>query len=193
MVYSAVHTAAIALAAALVVVWVRVVLEVLPWSHPFAQLLYRYVSAPLQMLWNAFLNFVPNLFYLGVIAITVFVLLKIVHVVFREIGDGNIRLASFPQEWAEPTFKLVRVLLLAVAVVAAFPYIPGSHSTAFQGVSLFLGLLLSLASSSAVANIITGVTLTYTPGIQARRRRAYRRHVRHGGGQAPARDTRAHL
>jgi small-conductance mechanosensitive channel len=162
MVYSAVHSASIALSTALVVVWVRVVLEVLPWSHPLAQLLYRYVSAPLRMLWNAFVGFVPNLFFLAVIALTLFVLLRIVHVVFREIGDGNIRFASFPEEWAEPTFKLVRVLLLAVALVAAFPYVPGSRSPAFQGISLFLGLLFSLASSSALANIIAGVTLTYT-------------------------------
>jgi small-conductance mechanosensitive channel len=56
----------------------------------------------------------------------------------------------------------VRVLLLAVALVAAFPYIPGSQSPAFQGISLFLGLLVSLASSSALSNIIAGTILTYT-------------------------------
>ena len=75
---------------------------------------------------------------------------------------SNIRLASFPNDWAEPTYKLVRTLLLAVALVGAFPYIPGSQTPAFQGISLFLGLLVSLSSSSALSNIIAGTILTYT-------------------------------
>ncbi len=75
---------------------------------------------------------------------------------------GNIRLASFPDDWAEPTYKLVRALFLAVAFVGAFPYIPGSRSPAFQGISLFLGVLVSLSSSSALSNIIAGTILTYT-------------------------------
>ena len=128
-------------------VWVEVVLQVLPWSRPYARLIYRYLSEPVRTLWLGFLGFVPNLFYLAVIALATFLVLRVVHTVFKEIEVGNIRLASFPDDWAEPTYKLVRVLLLAVAFVGAFPYIPGSRSPAFQGISLFLGLLVSLSSS----------------------------------------------
>jgi small-conductance mechanosensitive channel len=113
-------------------------------------------------LWLGFQGLVPNLFYLGVIAITTFVVLKVVRIVFFEIAAGNIRLAAFPEDWAEPTYKLVRVLLVAVALVGAYPYIPGSQSPAFQGISIFLGLLVSLSSSSALSNIIAGTILTYT-------------------------------
>ena len=104
----------------------------------------------------------PKFFYLAAIALTTFLILRLVHTVFKEIAIGNIRLASFPDDWAEPTYKLVRALLLAVAFVGAFPYIPGSQSPAFQGISLFLGLLVSLSSSSALSNIIAGTILTYT-------------------------------
>ncbi len=94
--------------------------------------------------------------------VTTFLVLRVVRIVFKEIEVGNIRLASFPDDWAVPTYKLVRTLLLAVAFVGAFPYIPGSQTTAFQGISLFLGLLVSLSSSSALSNIIAGTILTYT-------------------------------
>ena len=65
-------------------------------------------------------------------------------------------------EWAEPTYQIVRVLVIALAVVMAFPFIPGSDSSAFQGVSIFIGFIFSLGSTSVVANIIAGVVLTYT-------------------------------
>jgi small-conductance mechanosensitive channel len=149
-------------AVALVAVWVQVILQVLPWSRPLARAIYRYASAPILTLWFGLLGIVPNLFYLAVIAIITFLVLRVVRVVFNEIAVGNVRLASFPDDWAEPTYKLVRVLLLAVAVVGAFPYIPGSRSPAFQGISLFLGLLVSFSSSSSLSNVIAGIILTYT-------------------------------
>jgi small-conductance mechanosensitive channel len=149
-------------AAALLVLWAQAVLQVLPWSRPLARVIYGYAAAPLLTLWLGFQSVVPNLFYLAVIAVTTFMVLKVVRLVFHEIGIGNIRLASFPDDWAEPSYKLVRTLLLAVAFVGAFPYIPGSRSPAFQGISLFLGLLVSLSSSSALSNVIAGTILTYT-------------------------------
>ena len=160
--HSAVFVVAAAVAVALVAVWGQVVLQVLPWSRPLARLIYRYVSEPIRTLWLGLLSYLPNLFYLAVIAVTTLLLLRVVRFVFKEIEVGNIRLASFPDDWAEPTYKLVRTLLLAVAFVGAFPYIPGSQTPAFQGISLFLGLLVSLSSSSALSNIIAGTILTYT-------------------------------
>ena len=160
--HTAVSIANTAMAVALVAVWAQVVLQVLPWSRPYAPLLYRYLSDPVRALWLGFLGVVPSLFYLAVIALATYLVLRVVHIVFKEIQVGNIRLASFPDDWAEPTYKLVRALLLAVAFVGAFPYIPGSQSPAFQGISIFLGLLVSLSSSSALSNIIAGTILTYT-------------------------------
>ena len=145
-----------------VAVWVQAMLQVLPWSLPYARLVYRYLSEPIRTFWLGLLGVVPNLFYLAVIALTTFLVLRLVRTVFKEIEVGNIRLASFPDDWAEPTYKLVRTLVLAVAFIGAFPYVPGSQSSAFQWISLFLGVLVSLASSSALSNIIAGTILTYT-------------------------------
>ena len=160
--HTAVAIANTALAVAVVAVWVEVMLQVLPWSRPYARLVYRYLSEPIRTFWLGLLGVVPNLFYLAVIALTTFLVLRLVRTVFKEIEVGNIRLASFPDDWAEPTYKLVRTLVLAVAFIGAFPYVPGSQSSAFQWISLFLGVLVSLASSSALSNIIAGTILTYT-------------------------------
>jgi small-conductance mechanosensitive channel len=160
--HTAVAIVTATVAVGLVAVWVQVVLQLLPWSRPFARLIYRYVSEPIRTLGVGLLGIVPNLFYLAVIALTTLLVLRVVHIVFKEIAIGNIRLASFPDDWAEPTYTLVRALLVAVAFVGAFPYIPGSASPAFHGISLFVGLLVSLSSSSALSNIIAGTILTYT-------------------------------
>jgi small-conductance mechanosensitive channel len=103
----------------------------------------------------------PSLFFLAfIIVVTVFAL-RAIRFFFSEIEKGRISLGGFHADWARPTFNIVRVAVLAFAFIMAFPYIPGSGSTAFKGVSIFLGLLVSLGSGSAVANAISGIILIY--------------------------------
>jgi len=102
------------------------------------------------------------MFFIIAIVVVTHYILKLIRLVFAEIGKGTISIPGFFSEWAEPTFKIVRFLIIAFAAVVAFPYLPGSESPAFKGVSIFLGLLFSLGSTSAIANIVAGVILTYT-------------------------------
>ena len=81
---------------------------------------------------------------------------------FEQIRLGRIVFKDFPEEWADPTNSIVRVLLIAFGIVVAFPYLPASDSPAFTGVSVFIGVLFSLASSSSLSNMIAGLVLTYT-------------------------------
>jgi small-conductance mechanosensitive channel len=81
---------------------------------------------------------------------------------FRQIEQARIVFPNFPPEWADPTYKIVRLLLIAFGLIVVFPYLPASDSAAFAGVSVFAGILLSLSSSSAISNAIAGVVLTYT-------------------------------
>ena len=74
---------------------------------------------------------------------------------------GGVELSGFEPEWAMPTYKIVRLAIAALGLVVAYPYIPGSDSAAFKGVSLFAGVVFSLGSSSAIANIIAGYMMTY--------------------------------
>jgi len=164
---AAVATSAIRVARAVLVLvlafaWLETVLSALPWSRPYARLVVDYLEEPLWFVWSGLIGVLPSLFYLFVIGAVAYAAIRGVHFLFREVERGTITLPGFPPEWAEPTYKLVRVLLVALAVVAAYPYIPGSTSPAFQGVSVFLGLLLSLSSSSAISNMVAGTILTYT-------------------------------
>jgi small-conductance mechanosensitive channel len=141
--------------------YASLVLGFFPWTRGYAHVLLGYVLSPLKHVGVAFVAFLPNVFFIAVIVLLSFYVTKFVRVLFTEIGKGTIALPDFYPEWAEPTFKIVRVLIFALTLIVVFPYLPGSKSPAFQGVSIFLGVLLSLGSTSAVANLVAGVILTY--------------------------------
>ncbi len=88
-------------------------------------------------------------------------IIRLTRLFFKGVELGRIRLENFDRDWAAPTFKILRFLILALAVVVAYPYIPGSDSMAFKGVSLFLGVIFSLGSSSFIANMVAGLSMTY--------------------------------
>jgi small-conductance mechanosensitive channel len=150
----------------LLYVYVPLVLGFFPWTEPLSRRIVGYAVTPLAAAWHAFISFVPSLFYLLVFVLVTRYLLKLIHAIFRAIESGAITFAGFYPEWAEPTYKIARVLVLALAAVVCFPYLPGAHTDAFKGVSLFLGVLFSLGSSSAVSNIVAGIVLTYTRAFE---------------------------
>ncbi|WP_165498788.1 mechanosensitive ion channel domain-containing protein [Chlorobium sp. N1] len=112
--------------------------------------------------WSGFTEYLPSLFILVVIVVGTRYGLRLIRFLFGEVEKGTITIARFKAEWAVPTYQLVRFLVIALALVLAFPYLPGSSSPAFQGISVFIGLLFSLGSTSVVANVVSGVVLTYT-------------------------------
>jgi small-conductance mechanosensitive channel len=143
------------------------VLSFFPGTAGWSNMLLGWMIAPVLTLGASFLAFLPHLFYLLIIGFLASFLIRVSKFFFREIEAGRISFDGFYPEWGEPTFKLSRILILAMAAVAAYPYIPGSQSEAFKGISIFLGVLLSLGSSSAVSNAISGVLITYTRAFQA--------------------------
>jgi small-conductance mechanosensitive channel len=136
-------------------------LSLFPWTSQFAEQLLNYLLRPLSAMARGVWAQIPNLVILAAIAVITYYALKLMRFVFREIEKGTISFKGFYPEWGQPTYKIARVLILAFAGVIAFPYIPGSESPAFKGISIFLGVLLSLGSTSAIANILAGYTLTY--------------------------------
>jgi small-conductance mechanosensitive channel len=152
--------------AAVVLITLERVMSLLPWTRPYASLVVRYLADPVSSFWHSVVDYLPKAVFLIAIVVATYVVLSALRLLFQEIGRGSILLEHFPPEWATPTYNLVRVLVIALAFVAAFPYIPGSQSPAFQGVSIFLGLLVSLSSSSAISNVIAGTILTYTSAFR---------------------------
>jgi len=137
------------------------VLSLFPWTARLSPVLVGYVMDPLHQIGRGIVAFIPNLFFIVLYVMVTRYLLKMVRFLFNEIEKGNLRFGGFYPEWSGPTYQLVRTLAIAFTVIIVFPYIPGSSSPAFQGVSVFLGLLVSLGSTSAVANAVAGIVITY--------------------------------
>ena len=83
------------------------------------------------------------------------------HYLAREIEAGRLKFNGFYPDWAMPTFHIVRFLLYAFMIAMIYPYLPGSDSGVFQGISVFVGLIVSLGSSTVIGNIIAGLVITY--------------------------------
>jgi small-conductance mechanosensitive channel len=158
--------ARIAASLILIYFYLPLVFSFFPWTKGWASVLFDYVLSPLKLIWDAAASNLPNLFFIAVILAVAYYTNKLIRFVFAEIGAGTIEIPGFYQDWAEPTYKIARFLLIAFVAVVAFPYLPGSKSPAFQGVSIFLGLLFSLGSTSAVANVVAGMMLTYARAFQ---------------------------
>ena len=121
----------------------------------------NWVVSQLESLAKSGLDYLPNLVIIAVIVLAASYLIRLIRLIFSQISKGDLKIPGFYPDWAEPTDKLIRALVLVLALIVAFPYLPGAQSPAFKGISLFLGVLLSLGSSSAVASAIAGVILTY--------------------------------
>ncbi|MCK8601067.1 mechanosensitive ion channel family protein [Desulfoferrobacter suflitae] len=142
-------------------VFIPIVLSFFPRTREIVRTYLSYIIAPFNTILQGFLSFIPNLFFLGLVGLATRYVLKFTRLFFCEMERGRIAFSGFHQEWVQPTHKLLRLLIIVLAVVVASPYLPGFGSPAFQGISIFFGVLLSLGSTAAIANIVAGVAITY--------------------------------
>lgn len=141
--------------------YLNLTLSLFPWTRGLARNLFALLVDPLQTLALAIIQAVPDLTFIAVVVVLTRYVLRAARLFFGGIEAGTIRPANFDREWALPTYRIVRVLVVALALVVSYPYIPGSGSEAFKGVSIFLGVVFSLGSSSVMASIMAGYAMTY--------------------------------
>jgi small-conductance mechanosensitive channel len=149
------------LVALVVFLYVEYVLRQFPATRPTSERLAGYLLDPLERMGRAFVDELPSLMFLLVLFIVVRFLLRLLRFYFAALGSGAVHVAGFEPQWAAPTYRLVRIGVIAFALVVAYPYIPGSESEAFKGLSIFAGVLISIGSSSFIANYMAGYTLIY--------------------------------
>jgi small-conductance mechanosensitive channel len=140
---------------------IEAILEIFPWTRLAGRWLFELVLGPLETMLAAVKRSLPDLAFLTILYVVVRYLLRFLELFFAAVGRGAIRLGTFAPDWAVPTFKVARVGVVAFALVVAYPYIPGSNTDAFKGISVFLGVLVSLGSTSILANVVAGYTLLY--------------------------------
>ena len=132
------------------------------WTKDISGKLLSFLLGPVGQISQWFVDQLPNLMMIVVVLFFSRYALRLIHTVFRQLQNGNLKLDGFYAEWAEPTYRIVRLLWVLLILVVIFPYIPGSNSEVFKGVSVFVGVLVSLGSSSLMSQIMAGAALIYT-------------------------------
>jgi small-conductance mechanosensitive channel len=146
---------------ALVFVWLHVVLAQFPVTRWLSDNLAHFVVEPIIDIGEGMVGYLPNLLFLLVLFIVTRYALKMVHLYFSAIERGSTRLRGFEPEWSMPMYKLVRALVIALALIMGYPYLPGAGTDALKGISLFTGVLFSLGASTAVSSVIAGYMNTF--------------------------------
>lgn len=157
-----------------VVVWVLILFlylpllfGFLPWTKGLVNDFYAFISIPIKQIFHGLWIFISEkLIYIVLIFYISKYLLRVISYVSAELESGKLKIKGFHKDWAKPTYNIVRILVFAFTLVFMFPFLPGSGSDAFKGVSIFLGVLFSLGSTSAIANIVAGIVITYMRPFQ---------------------------
>jgi small-conductance mechanosensitive channel len=137
------------------------ILGLFPWTRNVSTYVLKLLGDPFVSMGKGILHFLPDLAFLVVLYFIVRYLLKLSRLLFKGIQEGGIVIRKFDPDWAMPTYRIFRTFVIIFAVIIAFPYIPGSDSTAFKGISVFIGILFSLGSTSFISNLIAGYSMTY--------------------------------
>lgn len=140
---------------------VPLLFAIFPQTENLAMKIFLYILEPLKMVGAAIVDYIPNLFIILVIWFCIKYLIKGIRYIAGEIESGKLKITGFYPDWAMPTFNIVRFLLYAFMIAMIYPYLPGSDSGVFQGISVFVGIIVSLGSSTVIGNIIAGLVITY--------------------------------
>lgn len=140
---------------------VPLIFAIFPQTEGFAYKLLGYIWSPVKTILMGIVDYIPNLFTIIVIWYVIKSLVRLLHYLAREVEAGRLNLGGFYPDWAMPTYHIIRFMLYAFMVAMIYPYLPGSQSGVFQGVSVFVGLIISLGSSTVMGNIIAGLVITY--------------------------------
>ena len=141
--------------------YINTIFSFFPKTRGVSAKLFDYFIDAIGFVLSAAWGYLPNLVTLIVIFAFGYYLIKLTRLFFKGVEEGRISLSGFYPEWASPTYAISRFLIIAFLIIVAFPYLPGKDSPAFQAVSIFFGVLISLGSTGAVSNVVAGIVLTY--------------------------------
>ena len=150
----------------LLITIIPLIFDIFPSTQYLSKIIVQWISEPIKNVAIAIIGYLPHLFYIVIIAVITRYVLKILRFFALEIERGILKIKDFHPEWAHTTYVLARMMLWVLALVIMFPHLPGSDSDAFKGISIFLGVLISLGSSSAISNAIAGIVISYMRPFQ---------------------------
>ena len=150
----------------LLITIIPLIFDIFPSTQYLSKIIVQWISEPIKNVGIAIIGYLPHLFYIVIIVVITRYVLKILRFFALEIERGILKIKGFHPEWAHTTYVLARMMLWVLALVIMFPHLPGSDSDAFKGISVFLGVLISLGSSSAISNAIADIVISYMRPFQ---------------------------
>jgi small-conductance mechanosensitive channel len=141
--------------------WLAFVLEQFPYTRPWGEQLGGFLVKLLLQLGAGVVASIPDLVTAVAIFLLARLLVRLVNSVFHAIEAGRIEVPEALAETAQPTRRIIVAVLWLGALIMAYPYLPGSDSEAFKGVSVLVGLMITLGGSSMVGQAVSGLVLMY--------------------------------
>lgn len=143
------------------IISVPILFSLFPQTQDLAYRIFSYVWNPVKSIGIGIVNYIPDLFTIIVIWLSIRYLVKGIRYLAGEIESEKLKITGFYPDWAQPTYQIIRFLLYAFMIAMIYPYLPKSENGIFQGVSVFVGLIVSLGSTSVIGNIMAGLVITY--------------------------------
>jgi len=143
------------------IIIVPVIFSLFESTKNLAALLFGYILTPFKNFFFGFISYIPNLITIVIILIITKYILRGLKFFAAQIEIKKLVIPGFFPEWAVPTFNIMRVIVIAFTVVFIYPNLPDSDSDIFKGVSVLVGVLFSIGSSSIIGNLISGIVMTY--------------------------------
>lgn len=138
-----------------------IIFSIFPLTKRFADAMFGYIVSPLKKIAISIIEYIPELFTIIVIVVITRYFIRFLRFITHEIEKEQLKIPGFFPDWAKPTFNILKILIYAFMFIVIFPYLPGSDSAVFKGVSVFIGIVFSLGSSSIIGNMVAGLVITY--------------------------------
>lgn len=140
---------------------IPILFSIFPHTEAIAITLFSYISMPVKSMGKSIVDYIPNVFSIIIIWLVIRYIVKGIGYLASEVQNERLKIPGFYPDWAQPTFSIVRFLMYAFMIALIYPLLPGSDSRVFQGISVFVGLIVSFGSSTAIGNIVSGIIITY--------------------------------
>jgi small-conductance mechanosensitive channel len=142
--------------------WLGFVLERFPYTRPWGEQLVVFLWGAFGTAGRAIAGAVPGLLFAVIIFLGARVLVNVLRTIFDRVEQGNLTLGWLDADTARPTRRITSAMIWLFALAFAYPYLPGSDTDAFKGISILAGLMLSLGASSVVGQGANGLILMYS-------------------------------
>ncbi len=147
-------------------VWLTLVLTRFSYSRPWGEALGTYLVTTLSGLALGAIAAIPGLFTVVLIFLAARFLARLITAFFNAAEGGEVALPWLHRETVQPTRQLVIGLVWMFAIIVAYPFLPGAETDVFKGVSVFIGLVLSLGSTGLVNQAMSGFVLMYARALK---------------------------